>query len=154
MSQRSAYTATIALAATLAIQVFTSLASTATAVLAPEIARDFGLPAKLVGGFIGLLYVGSMTASLASGHFIARRRVLAIAGAGDRVASRAADGSRLRGGHRSAGSIHAAATRCRQRGAPFLDRGLVGASADGRTAPLRSSSFRSWASYTPRCKCV
>jgi len=70
--QRSAYTAGIALAATLAIQVFTSLTSTATAVLAPEIARDFGVPAKLVGVFVGLLYVGSMTASLASGHFIAR----------------------------------------------------------------------------------
>ena len=72
MPQRSAYTAGIALAATLAIQVFTSLSSTATAVLAPEIARDFGVPAKLVGVFVGLLYVGSMTASLASGHFIAR----------------------------------------------------------------------------------
>ena len=47
VSQRSAYTASIALAATLAIQVFTSLTSTATAVLAPEIARDFGVPAKL-----------------------------------------------------------------------------------------------------------
>ena len=72
MPQRSAYTAGIALAATLAIQVFTSLTGTATAVLAPEIARDFGVPAKLVGVFVGLLYVGSMTASLASGHFIAR----------------------------------------------------------------------------------
>ena len=78
MSQRSAYTATIALAATLAIQVFTSLASTATAVLAPEIARDFGLPAKLVGVFVGLLYVGSMTASLASGHFIARHGAIRV----------------------------------------------------------------------------
>src|SRR2546421_3178153 len=72
LSQRSAYTATIALAATLAIQLFAALTSTATAVLAPEIARDFGVPAKLVGVFVGLLYVGSMTASLASGHFIAR----------------------------------------------------------------------------------
>jgi MFS family permease len=78
MSQRSAYTAAIALAATLAIQVFTSLASTATAVLAPEIARDFGLPAKLVGVFVGLLYVGSMTASLASGHFIARHGAIRV----------------------------------------------------------------------------
>src|SRR6266699_5091774 len=78
MSQRSAYTATIALAATLAIQVFTSVAGTATAVLAPEIARDFGLPAKLVGVFVGLLYVGSMTASLASGHFIARHGAIRV----------------------------------------------------------------------------
>src|SRR2546429_3457144 len=78
LSQRSAYTATIALAATLAIQVFTALTSTATAVLAPEIARDFGLPAKLVGVFVGLLYVGSMTASLASGHFIARHGAIRV----------------------------------------------------------------------------
>lgn len=57
---------------TLAIQIFTAFAGAASAVLAPEIARDFGVPAKLVGVFVGLLYVGSMTASLASGHFIAR----------------------------------------------------------------------------------
>ena len=78
LPQRSAYTASIALAATLAIQVFTSLTSTATAVLAPEIARDFGVPAKLVGVFVGLLYVGSMTASLASGHFIARHGAIRV----------------------------------------------------------------------------
>lgn len=76
--RRSAYTAAIALAATLAIQVFTSLTSTATAVLAPEIARNFGLPAKLVGVFVGILYVGSMTASLASGHFIARHGAIRV----------------------------------------------------------------------------
>jgi len=76
--QRSAYTASIALVATLAIQVFTSLTGTATAVLAPEIARDFGVPAKLVGVFVGLLYVGSMTASLASGHFIARHGAIRV----------------------------------------------------------------------------
>ena len=76
--QRSAYTAGIALAATLAIQVFTSLTGTATAVLAPEVARDFGVPAKLVGVFVGLLYVGSMTASLASGYFIARHGAIRV----------------------------------------------------------------------------
>ena len=78
VSRRSAYTAMIALAATLAIQVFTSLTSTATAVLAPEIARDFGLPSKLIGVFVGLLYVGSATASLASGHFIARHGAIRV----------------------------------------------------------------------------
>jgi MFS family permease len=66
------HTATVALFATLAIQVFTSLTATASAVLAPEIARDFGVSTKLVGVFVGVLYVGSMTASLTSGHFIAR----------------------------------------------------------------------------------
>ena len=71
-------TAAIALSATLAIQVFTALSGAAIAVLAPEVARDFGVPAKLVGVFIGLLYIGSMTASLASGHFIARRGAIRV----------------------------------------------------------------------------
>ena len=70
--ESSRYTAAIALTATLAIQVFTSLAGVATTVLAPEIAREFDVPAKLVGAFVGLLYLGSMAASLLSGHFIAR----------------------------------------------------------------------------------
>ncbi|MEP6998226.1 MAG: MFS transporter [Betaproteobacteria bacterium] len=74
----SAATAAIALAATLAIQVFTALAGAAVAVLAPEIARDFGLPAKLIGVFVGLLYVGSMTASLASSHFIAKNGAIRV----------------------------------------------------------------------------
>ena len=47
-------------------------------VLAPEIARDFGVPAKLIGVFVGLLYVGSMSASLASGHFIARNGAIRV----------------------------------------------------------------------------
>jgi len=71
-SESSRYTAAIALTATLAIQVFTSFAGVATTVLAPEIAREFDVPAKLVGAFVGLLYVGSMAASLLSGHFIGR----------------------------------------------------------------------------------
>ena len=77
-SPPSASTAAIALSATLAIQVFTALAGAAIAVLAPEVARDFGVPAKLVGVFVGLLYVGSMAASLASGHFIARRGAIRV----------------------------------------------------------------------------
>ena len=67
-ARRSANTA---LAVTLGIQVFTALASAATAVLAPEIARDMGVPTQLVGVFVGLMFVGSMAASLASGYFIA-----------------------------------------------------------------------------------
>ena len=77
-STPSAGTAAIALSATLAIQIFTALAGAAIAVLAPEVARDFGVPAKLVGVFVGLLYVGSMAASLASGHFIARRGAIRV----------------------------------------------------------------------------
>jgi len=64
--------AAIALAATLALQIFTSLAATATAVLAPVIAGELGIPAALVGVFVGILYVGSMAGSLAAGGFVAR----------------------------------------------------------------------------------
>jgi len=67
-----ARTAATALAITLAIQVFASLAATATSVLAPEIGRDLGFAPKLVGVFVGLIYAGGMSASLASGGFIER----------------------------------------------------------------------------------
>ena len=67
-----ARTAAFALASTLAIQVFTSLAATATSVLAPEIGRDLGLAPKLVGVFVGLLYGGGMMGSLVSGGFVER----------------------------------------------------------------------------------
>jgi len=68
----SARTALTALAATLAIQVYVSFAATAAAVLAPEIARDFGVEARWIGAFVGLVYAGGMFASLASGGFIER----------------------------------------------------------------------------------
>jgi MFS family permease len=60
------------LAATTAIQVFTSLAGTATAVLAPELARDLGLNPKWVGVFVGLVYGGGMFACLFSGGLVRR----------------------------------------------------------------------------------
>ena len=62
----------IALAATLAIQIFVSLVATAPAVLAPEIAGAFSIAPKWVGVFVSLVYVGAMFASLASGGFIER----------------------------------------------------------------------------------
>ena len=65
-------TAAFALAITLAIQAFTALAATAASVLAPEIGRDLGVAPKLIGVFVGLVYVGSMAGSLASGGFIER----------------------------------------------------------------------------------
>lgn len=68
----SARTAFVALAATLAIQIYTSFAATAAAVLAPEIARAFDVQARWIGAFIGLVYAGGMFASLASGGFIER----------------------------------------------------------------------------------
>jgi MFS family permease len=64
--------AATALAATLAIQVYTSLAATATSVLAPMIAGDLALSPKLIGVFVGVIYVGSMAGSLAAGGFVER----------------------------------------------------------------------------------
>ena len=69
---RSRRTAFIALAATLAIQMFTSLAATAPAVLAPELARDLGVAPQWIGVFVGLVYMGAMLASVASAGFIER----------------------------------------------------------------------------------
>ena len=62
----------VALAATLAIQVFTSLAATAPAVLAPELAQTMGVAPQWIGLFVGIVYVGAMLASLASAGFIER----------------------------------------------------------------------------------
>jgi MFS family permease len=62
----------VALAATLAIQIFVSLAATATSVLAPAIAQTFAIAPKWVGVFVGLVYAGGMFASLACGGFIER----------------------------------------------------------------------------------
>ncbi len=65
-------TALTALAVTLAIQIYTSLAASATAVLAPELARDLGLSSRFVGLFVGIVYAASAVASLLSGAFIVR----------------------------------------------------------------------------------
>jgi len=65
----SAFTA---LAATLAIQIYTSVAATAPAVLAPMLAGDLGISATWIGVFVGLLYAGAMLGSLGSGEFVAR----------------------------------------------------------------------------------
>lgn len=62
----------VALVATIAIQVYTSLTSAATAVLAPVIAADFAISPSAIGYFIGLLYIGAMTSSLASSEFVGR----------------------------------------------------------------------------------
>jgi MFS family permease len=68
----AARTARTALVATLAIQIYTSFAATATAVLAPEIASAFGIDARWIGLFVGIVYAGAMLAGLASGGFIER----------------------------------------------------------------------------------
>ena len=62
----------VALAATLAIQMFTAFAATAAAVLAPEMAQAFAIAPKWIGVFVGLVYAGAMFASLACGGLIER----------------------------------------------------------------------------------
>ena len=71
-------TAAVALAATLAIQVYVSFAASATAVLAPEIAEAFGVKARWVGVFVGIVYAGAMFASLACGGFIERHGAIRV----------------------------------------------------------------------------
>jgi MFS family permease len=70
--------AAVALSITLAIQIYTAVAATATSVLAPEIGRELGMAPKLVGAFVGIVYGGSMTASLASGIFIERHGAIRV----------------------------------------------------------------------------
>ena len=77
-SDPASRTAALALAITLAIQIFTAVAATAVSVLAPEIGRDLGIAPKLVGVFVGILYAGSMVASLASGMFIERHGAIRV----------------------------------------------------------------------------
>lgn len=62
----------LALASTLAIQIYTSFASSATAVLAPVIAPALHIAPKWIGAFIGLVYAGAMAGSVACGGFIER----------------------------------------------------------------------------------
>jgi len=69
---RAATSGFVALVATLAIQVYTSLTATAPAVLAPVLASDFGIAPSWIGVFIGLLYVGAMVASLAGSELVGR----------------------------------------------------------------------------------
>jgi len=69
---RSARTASVALVTTLAIQVFTSLAATTPAVLAPALAEEMGISPSWIGVFVGLVYAGAMFASIGSVGFIER----------------------------------------------------------------------------------
>jgi MFS family permease len=72
MTRSPAHTALVALVATLAIQSFTSLATTAPAVLAPELALAIGITPRWIGVFVGVVYAGAMFGSLLCGPFIAR----------------------------------------------------------------------------------
>src|SRR4029079_9783311 len=65
-------TAAVALSAPLTIEICVSFAATATAVLAPEIAREFGVETRWVGVFVGIVYGGALLGSLACGGFIER----------------------------------------------------------------------------------
>ena len=68
----AARVALVALIATTAIQIFTSLAVATPAVLAPALAPDLGITPQWIGVFIGLVYAGAMLGSLAAGGFIAQ----------------------------------------------------------------------------------
>ena len=70
--------AAAALAATLTIQIYVSFATSAAAVLAPEIAREFGIETRWVGVFVGIVYGGAMFASLASGTFVERHGAIRV----------------------------------------------------------------------------
>jgi MFS family permease len=67
-----------ALLITLAIQVYVSLAASALSVLAPAVSRDLGVPATLLGVFVGILYAGSMVAGLASGALMERHGAIRV----------------------------------------------------------------------------
>jgi len=71
-ASRVAASGFVALVATLAIQIYTALTSTAPAVLAPILASDFGVAPSWIGVFIGLLYTGAMAGSLASSELVGR----------------------------------------------------------------------------------
>ena len=70
--------AAAALAATLTIQIYVSFATAAAAVLAPEMAREFGIETRWVGVFVGIVYGGAMFASLASGTFVERHGAIRV----------------------------------------------------------------------------
>ncbi len=70
------------LVATFAIQIYTALVATATAVLAPAIAHDLAITPKWIGVFIGLVYAGAGLASLMCGTLIHRRGAIRVSQAG------------------------------------------------------------------------
>ena len=78
MTRAAANLALASLAATFAIQIYTSFAGAATAVLAPELARDLAIDSKWIGVFVGLVYAGAMLASLVSGTFIRRHGAIRV----------------------------------------------------------------------------
>lgn len=71
-TRSAARTSLIALASTLAIQMYTSVAASAPAVLAPMLAPDLGITPTWIGVFVGLMYAGAMLGSLGCGEFVAR----------------------------------------------------------------------------------
>ena len=64
------------------MQLFTSLAVTAPAVLAPMIALSLGISPKVIGVFATAIYVGSMAGSLLCGRMIHRYGSIGISQAG------------------------------------------------------------------------
>ena len=101
-------TAGFALGPTFTIQSFAPFAWNSASVLAPAIAADLAVPARWIGPFISLIYVGMVAASLVAGGWIARLGairasqiclglcaigVLAVAATGERTLALAAAGA-------------------------------------------------------------
>jgi len=70
--RRLALTVILPLAVTLAIQALVSMAAVAVPVLAPVIAQERGIRAAYAGGFVALVYLGSMLGSLLAGALVRR----------------------------------------------------------------------------------
>jgi len=78
MTRSRADLALPSLVATFAIQIYTSFAGAATAVLAPALAHDLDITPKWIGVFIGLVYAGAMFASLLCGTFVRRQGAIRV----------------------------------------------------------------------------
>jgi MFS family permease len=71
-------TVVLPLVVTLSIQALVSMAAVAVPVLAPVIAHERGLHAAYVGGFVALVYAGSMLGSLLAGALVRRYGAIRI----------------------------------------------------------------------------
>ncbi|MFO1413446.1 MAG: MFS transporter [Burkholderiales bacterium] len=74
----SRHAGTVALVATLAIQMFTAVVTSAPAVLAPVLAPDLGITPKWIGVFVAFTFAGAMVGSLGCGEFIVRHGAIRV----------------------------------------------------------------------------
>ena len=69
-------------AVTLAIQTLVAVAVTVAAVMAPVAGPDLGVPAAWIGYYIAIVYLGSMTGSIAAGTLVSRHGPIRTSQAG------------------------------------------------------------------------